>query len=112
MFSRPEDEDGTLPGTDGATSSGKGDGLGVSGGEDKVVNLTKVEPYGADEIREVLVKRKQEEQNRHKQERLRLQAYKESLDIKLFEVRIITLLFFTLHLTIHLYPTSITYHML
>ena len=107
MFSRPEDEDGTLPGTDGATSggSGKGDGLGVSVSEDKVVNLTKVEPYGADEIREVLVKRKQEEQNRHKQERLRLQAYKESLDIKLFEVRIMTTFYYLL---LHYYTSS--YH--
>lgn len=52
--------------------------------EDRVP-IAKVEPYGADELREVMVHRKQAEINRQKEERLRRQAYKDALDVKVFE---------------------------
>jgi thiol-disulfide isomerase/thioredoxin len=47
--------------------------------------LDKIEPYGADELREIMVSRKQKEQAFLREERLRKQAYKEALDIKIFE---------------------------
>lgn len=49
------------------------------------VPIAKVEPYGADELREVMIHRKQAEINRQKEERLRRQAYKDALDVKVFE---------------------------
>lgn len=49
------------------------------------VPIAKVEPYGADELREVMIQRKQAEINRQKDERLRRQAYKDALDVKVFE---------------------------
>jgi hypothetical protein len=49
------------------------------------VPIAKVEPYGAEELREVMVHRKQTELNRQKDERLRRQAYKDALDVKIFE---------------------------
>jgi Ca2+-binding EF-hand superfamily protein len=52
--------------------------------EDRVP-IAKVEPYGADELREVMIHRKQAEINRQKDERLRRQAYKDALDVKVFE---------------------------
>lgn len=52
--------------------------------EDRVP-IAKVEPYGADELREVMIHRKQAEINRQKEERLRRQAYKDALDVKVFE---------------------------
>lgn len=55
--------------------------------EDRVDGETveKIEPYGADELREIMVARKQREQALLREERLRKQAYKEALDIKIFE---------------------------
>ena len=53
--------------------------------EEDRVPIAKVEPYGADELREVMVHRKQAEINRQKEERLRRQAYKDALDVKVFE---------------------------
>lgn len=45
----------------------------------------KVEPFGADELRDLILSRKQKEQLRIREERLRKQAYKDSLDIQIFE---------------------------
>jgi hypothetical protein len=53
--------------------------------EEDRVPIAKVEPYGADELREVMIHRKQSEINRQKEERLRRQAYKDALDVKVFE---------------------------
>ncbi len=47
--------------------------------------IVKVEPYGAEELREVLVQRKQAELSRQREERLHRQAYKDALDVKVFE---------------------------
>ena len=47
--------------------------------------LARVEPFGAEEIREVMVRRKQQEQQRKVEERLRRQGYKDQLDAKVFE---------------------------
>jgi hypothetical protein len=47
--------------------------------------LARVEPFGAEEIREVMVRRKQQEQQRKVEERLRRQEYKDQLDAKVFE---------------------------
>ncbi len=44
-----------------------------------------IEPYGADELREVMAARRTQEQERRKEEKLRSQAYKDALDIKIFE---------------------------
>jgi hypothetical protein len=49
------------------------------------VPIAKVEPYGAEELREVMIGRKQAEIARQKEERLRRQAYKDALDVKVFE---------------------------
>lgn len=49
------------------------------------VPIAKVEPYGAEELREVMIARKQAELSRQKEERLRRQAYKDALDVKVFE---------------------------
>ena len=53
--------------------------------EEEQTPIAKVEPYGAEELREVMVHRKQLEQTRQREERLRRQAYQESLDVKVFE---------------------------
>lgn len=60
----------------------------VADAEDKQSNreaIMKIEPYGAEELREVMVHRKQMEQQRLREERLRRQAYKDALDVKVFE---------------------------
>ncbi len=54
-------------------------------GDGSRVPIAKISPYGADEIREVMVQRKQQEQARQREERLRRQAYKDALDVKIFE---------------------------
>ena len=46
--------------------------------------LSKVEPYGAEELREIMVRRRQAEQQQLKEERLRKAAYLEALDVKVF----------------------------
>ena len=48
-------------------------------------NILKIEPYGGDEIREVIIRRKQLEITRIREERLRRQAYADALDVKVFE---------------------------
>merc|ERR1711916_398336 len=48
-------------------------------------NILKIEPYGGDEIREVIIRRKQLELTRIREERLRRQAYADALDVKVFE---------------------------
>jgi WD40 repeat protein len=48
-------------------------------------SLAKVAPYGAEEIREMMIKRKQNEMIRQRDERIRRQQYKENLDIRIFE---------------------------
>jgi len=53
--------------------------------ESSRIVIPKIEPYGAEEIREVMVRRKQLEILRIKEERLRRQAYADSLDVKVFE---------------------------
>jgi len=50
--------------------------------ESSRIVIPKIEPYGAEEIREVMVRRKQLEILRIKEERLRRQAYADSLDVK------------------------------
>ena len=47
--------------------------------------LEKVEPYGGEQLREVIVHRRQTELLRLREERAHLAAYKEALDIKVFE---------------------------
>lgn len=49
------------------------------------VPIAKVEPYGAEVLREIMVQRKQQEQARIREERLRKQAYHDALDVKVFE---------------------------
>ena len=45
----------------------------------------KIEPYGGEVLREIIVQRRQAELLRMKEERAHLMAYKEELDIKVFE---------------------------
>jgi len=52
---------------------------------DERVTSLKVEPHGAEELREIMTKRKQVEITRQKNERSRRQAYKEALDVRIFE---------------------------
>ena len=52
--------------------------------EDSRNIIPKVEPYGSEEIREVIIRRKQKEQEYIREERLRRQAYAEALDIKVY----------------------------
>ncbi len=47
--------------------------------------LARVEPFGAEVIPEVMVRRKQQEQQRKVEEHLRRQEYKDQLDAKVFE---------------------------
>lgn len=47
--------------------------------------VAKVEPFGAEEIRAVMIHRKQLEQAREREDRVRRQAYKDALDVKVFE---------------------------
>ena len=54
-------------------------------GKAKVSTLDKVEPFGGEEIREEMIKRKQQEQQRIRDERLRQQADADALDVKVFE---------------------------
>jgi hypothetical protein len=54
-------------------------------GDEGKTTMSKIAPYGAEEVREVMVLRKQAEQARLREERLRRQAYKEALDVRIFE---------------------------
>jgi hypothetical protein len=47
-------------------------------------NFVKVEPYGTEILRELIIQRKLKEQNRIRDERIRKQIYAEELDIKIF----------------------------
>ena len=51
--------------------------------------IDKVEPGPADEIREVIVRRKREEVERQREERLRREAYQADLDRKVTLIKII-----------------------
>ena len=51
---------------------------------DKNNNFIKVEPYGIEILRELIIQRKLKEQNRIRDERIRKQIYTEELDIKIF----------------------------
>lgn len=70
-----------------------GDGLTVTEVADSAVDqqsedeesrqiIPKVEPYGGEEIREVIIRRKQLEQAYIREDRARRQAYSEALDLK------------------------------
>eukprot|EP00457_Paulinella_chromatophora_P000002 gb/GEZN01000002.1/.p1 GENE.gb/GEZN01000002.1/~~gb/GEZN01000002.1/.p1 ORF type:complete len:6816 (+),score=1425.09 gb/GEZN01000002.1/:114-20561(+) len=54
-------------------------------GEDERALPPKVEPYGSEELRVVLVQRKKQELQFQREEKLRRQAYQQVLDRKLFE---------------------------
>ena len=73
-----EDEDGddNTPATGGAGAGGD------EGGAVAQTAIDKVEPGPADEIREVIVRRKREEVERQREERLRREAYQADLDRK------------------------------
>ena len=45
----------------------------------------KVEPHGAEELRDIILRRKQAEQLRVREDRLKKQAYNDALDIRIFE---------------------------
>lgn len=45
----------------------------------------KVEPHGADELRDIILRRKQAEQLRVREDRLKKQAYNDALDTRIFE---------------------------
>ena len=49
------------------------------------VPIAKVEPFGAEVLREIMVQRRQAEQARIREERQRKQAYHDALDVKVFE---------------------------
>lgn len=49
------------------------------------VPIAKIEPYGAEVLREIMVHRRQLEQARIREERQRKQAYHDALDVKVFE---------------------------
>jgi hypothetical protein len=68
----------------GADSSG-GEGEGEGAVAVERVPMAKVEPYGAEVLREIMVQRRQQEQVRIREERLRKQAYHDALDVKVFE---------------------------
>eukprot|EP01033_Poteriospumella_lacustris_P010457 gene10460-7435_t len=77
----------TLPGAKPADVHGHGDDeADAASGEEEAKDLhIKVEPFGAEELREIILRRKQQEQIRQREERIRKQAYKDALDIKIFE---------------------------
>jgi len=68
-----------------ATVNAKDDLDDESNDQSQSTMLSKVEPYGADEIREVMIHRKQAELAHQRAERIRRQAYKDALDVKIFE---------------------------
>lgn len=70
---------------DDADSTSVRDTGGRSSGNSGHSMLAKIEPYGAEELREVLVKRRQAEIAKERKERLRRDAYKDALDVKVFE---------------------------
>jgi Ca2+-binding EF-hand superfamily protein len=74
----------TLPGTKPGELLTEEEGTEEEKGSGKDVHI-KVEPYGAEELREIILRRKQAEQIRQREERLKKQAYKDALDIKIFE---------------------------
>jgi hypothetical protein len=53
----------------------------IEDGESRQI-IPKVEPYGSEEIREVIIRRKQQEQAYIREDRARRQAYSEALDLK------------------------------
>ena len=73
--------DGSTDGDSGNSSAEEGESAAAAGAR----TALRVEPYGAEEIREEMVRRKQAEQARVREERIRRQAYKEQLDVKVFE---------------------------
>jgi hypothetical protein len=48
-------------------------------------NFEKIPPYGAEELREIIIRRKQEEQQRLREDKLRKAAYQQALDTQIFE---------------------------
>jgi hypothetical protein len=66
-----------------ATEEEKTDTVGEAA--ENRVPIAKIEPYGAEVLREIMVQRKQQEQARIREERLRKQAYHDALDVKVFE---------------------------
>lgn len=53
--------------------------------DNKDSNLSKITPFGADELREIMIHRKQLELHAQREERMRSKAYKEALDVKVYE---------------------------
>jgi hypothetical protein len=73
--------DGEEESADNATEDQSG-AAAVAGDAPAASAIPKVEPYGAEELREVMIKRRQALQAKDKAERLRQQAYKDALDLK------------------------------
>jgi hypothetical protein len=48
----------------------------------------KVEPYGADQLREIIALRRREQAVRQRKDRARRQAYQQAIDIKTFEAEL------------------------
>jgi hypothetical protein len=90
MFSKGKDDD-TTDNNDDSITTNNNNNINSNGDDtskitdDNKVPIAKIVPYGADEIREIMIQRKQLEQSRQRDERLRRQAYKDALDIKIFE---------------------------
>lgn len=55
------------------------------GGGEKKLAVMKIDPFGAEELRRLLMARKQEELDRQREERLRRHVEKEQLDMRVFE---------------------------
>lgn len=73
------------PGSVDAVESDPGTQFGDVEEEKPTTALAKVEPFGGEQLREVIVHRRQNELLRLREERVHLTAYKEALDIKVFE---------------------------
>lgn len=74
----------TPPGT-ADESAGDVDVVAEGESEERTTALAKVDPFGGEQLREVIIRRRQAELLRLKEERTHLAAYKEALDIKVFE---------------------------
>jgi hypothetical protein len=80
-----EEEDGVGEKGANAGQGGAAAAAGAEGAEPSKRVVSKVEPYGAEEVREVIVQRKREELAAAREDRARREAYAADLDRKIFE---------------------------
>jgi len=83
-----DDDDESEPDDQPDAAAGGDDEEGASKDKIKRKLPPKVEPFGADQLREIITARRRETSVRQRKDRARRQAYQQALDIKVFEAEL------------------------